>query len=104
MREFLPAHSSRGSAPADWFCWGGWVCTDNAAGHEALVLVVTGQERRVGSTIAHGHAEALRAADHDVGAPLARWRQLSQRQQICRHTHLRLTCVRLLNNVLHTQS
>jgi hypothetical protein len=45
---------------------------DDTAGHSALVRVLAGQERGVGPAIAKGHAEALRVADDDVGAHLAR--------------------------------
>ena len=45
---------------------------DDAAGHDALELVAGGEEGGMRSAEAHGHAEALRGADGDVGAELAR--------------------------------
>ena len=41
-------------------------------GHLALELVARGEERGVRAAVAERHAEALRVADRDVGAPLAR--------------------------------
>ena len=40
------------------------------------------EERRVRAAVAERHAEALRVAEHDVGAHLARRRQQRQAQQI----------------------
>ena len=39
------------------------------------------------AAVAHGHAEALRRADRDVGAELARRPQQGERQQVGRHHH-----------------
>jgi hypothetical protein len=74
--------------------------TDDAAGHEALVLVVAGQEGRVRAAVAHRHAKALRGADADVGAPLARRRELRQRQQVRCDAHLGFRGVRRVHDVL----
>ena len=45
---------------------------DEAAGQGALELVAGGEIGGVGTAVAHGHAEALRGSDGDVGAELAR--------------------------------
>ncbi len=58
---------------------------DDAPGHGALVGFAAGKVRRVGSAVAHRDAEALRAADHHIGSPLARRRQQHQAQHVGRH-------------------
>ena len=55
---------------------------DDAAGHGALVLVAGGEKGRMRAAIAHGHAEALRRADGDVGAEFSRRREERQRQEV----------------------
>jgi hypothetical protein len=59
--------------------------TDDAARHGALVIVARGEERRVRTAKAHGHAEALRAADGDVRTQFTRRLEQRQRQKIGRH-------------------
>ncbi len=55
---------------------------DQPAGHRALELVAAGQVGGVRAAVAHRHAEALRRADGDVGAHLARRHEQRQRQQV----------------------
>ncbi len=55
---------------------------DQAAGQVALVLLAGGEERGVRSAVGHRHAEALRRADDDVGAPLPRRGEEHQREQV----------------------
>ena len=55
---------------------------DETAGHLANVGVARGEEGRVRAAVAERHAEALRAADDDVGAHLARRRHQRARQEI----------------------
>ena len=55
---------------------------DEPAGQVALVLVAGGEEPGVRAAVAHRHAEALRGADHDVGAPLPRRGEQHQREQV----------------------
>jgi len=57
---------------------------DQPAGHGALVVVAAGHVGRVRAAGAHRHAQALRAADHDVGAHLARGLEQGERQQVGR--------------------
>ncbi len=56
-----------------------------AARHGAFKFVATGQEGGVRATGAHGHAKALRAAHHNVGAHFARRFEQRQCQQIRGH-------------------
>ena len=58
---------------------------DQAAWHRALVRIAAGHEGRMRAAVAERHAEALRVADDDVGAPFARRRDQGQRQQVGRH-------------------
>ena len=68
---------------------------DEPPGHLALAVVARREERRVRAAEAQRHAEALRAADRDVGAELARRRQQRQREQIGRHaTSAPASCAR----------
>jgi hypothetical protein len=53
-----------------------------AAGHGALEFVAAGHVGGVRAARAHGHAKALRGADHDVGAHLARGLEQRERQQV----------------------
>ena len=55
---------------------------DEAAGQRALELVARREEAGVRAAVAHRHAEALRRADHRVGAPFARRREQRQREQV----------------------
>ena len=55
---------------------------DKPAGHRALVGVLDGHIGGVRATIADGNAEALRAADRDIGTHFARRLQERQRQRI----------------------
>ena len=69
---------------------GGVAMRVNAHAHQpprqrALELVAASQVGRVRSAIAHGHAKALRGAQHDVGAPFAGRHQQRQRQQVGSH-------------------
>ena len=63
---------------------------DDAARHLADVGVARGEERRVRAAVAERHAEALRAADDDVGAHLAGRRDERAGQQIGRDDGQRL--------------
>ena len=56
----------------------------------ALVGIAGGEERGVRPAVAHGHAEALRAADRHVGTEVAGRRQQHEAQQIGRHDRERL--------------
>ncbi len=55
---------------------------DQAARHRALVGIAAGHERRVRATETERHAEALRVADDDVGAPFARCGDQGQGEQV----------------------
>ena len=55
---------------------------DEPARHVALVGIAGGHVAGVRAAEAHRHAEALRRADHDVGAQLAGRGQQHQRQQV----------------------
>src|SRR5690606_16561636 len=55
---------------------------NDAAGYFALVLVGTGEEARVGPAVTERHAEALGAADGDVGAELAGRLEPRQGQEV----------------------
>ena len=57
---------------------------DEPAGQRALERVARRHERRVRAAEAHRHAEALRRADDDVGAPFAGRREQRQREQVGR--------------------
>ena len=48
----------------------------------ALELVARREVGGVRAAESHGHAEALRGADRDVRAPLARGRQQREREQV----------------------
>ena len=69
--------------------------TDDATGQQAFELIARGKKRGVGTAVAHRHAEPLRVADHDVGAPLTRWCQKAQRKKIARHRDQRAGGMRL---------
>ena len=56
-----------------------------AAGQGALELVAAGQVSRMRSAVAHGHAETLCAAQHDVGIPFAGRREQGKCQQVGGH-------------------
>ena len=58
---------------------------DDAAGHLADVFGLGRDERGVRAAEAHGDAEALRAADGDVGAEFARGRDERQGEQVGGH-------------------
>ena len=58
---------------------------DQTSGHGALVGFARCEEGGVRAAIAHGHAEALCAADGDVGAHLAGWCEHHHGQKIGRH-------------------
>ena len=62
---------------------------DEAAGDVALVLLAGGEEPGVRAAVAQRHAEALRGADDDVGAPLPRRDEQHQREQIGGDRHER---------------
>ena len=57
---------------------------DDASGKVSLEFVARSEERRVRAAVAERHAEPLRIADGDIGAPFPRRRQQRQRQQISR--------------------
>jgi hypothetical protein len=69
--------------------------SDDTAGHEALVLLRRGEERGVRAAVSHGHAEALRGADGDVGADLAGRAQRGEREQVGGHDDLDAVGVRV---------
>ncbi len=58
---------------------------DQSARQRALEFVAAGQVGRVRAARAHGHAKALGAADHDVGAHFTRWFEQRQGQQVGGH-------------------
>ena len=66
---------------------------DEATGHLAHVLVLRGEERGVRSAEAHRHAEALRAADHHVCAPLTGRREEAEGERVRRHHEQRAGAV-----------
>ena len=55
---------------------------DEAPRHRALEVVAGGEVAGVRAAVAHRHAEALRRADDDVGAPFAGRRQQREREQV----------------------
>ena len=55
---------------------------DEAAGHRALELVPRREVTGMRAAVAHRHAESLRRADDDVGAPLARRCEERQREEV----------------------
>ena len=69
----------------------GWVAVSvhtgshQPAGQRALEFVATRQVGSVRPAIAHGHAKALGAAQHDVGVPLTWRHQERERQQVGGH-------------------
>ena len=71
---------------------------DHAAGHVALERVARGEEGGVRSAVAQRHAEALRDADGDVGAELARRREQRRGQQVGRHDDQRAGGMRALRS------
>ena len=78
--------------------------TDQAAGQGAFEGVAAGHVGRVRATGAHGHAQALCGADHDVGAHLARGFQQREGQQIGGHDEgrgLRVALRRVTAEVFH---
>ena len=70
---------------------------DDAARHGALVLVAAGEEGGVRAAVAHRYAEALGAAEHDVGTQLTRRGQQQQAEQVGRHARQGLLGVQLLD-------
>ncbi len=70
---------------------------DQAAGHRALVGLARGEVGRVRAAEAQRHAEALRVADRDVGAELARRFEQEQRERVGRHDDQRARAVRTLD-------
>ena len=58
---------------------------DDPAGNGAAVVVARRQEGRVRAAEAERRPEALRAADHDVGAEFPRRLEQDERQQVGRH-------------------
>ena len=74
--------------------------THQAPGHGALVVVAAGQVGGVRAAAAHGHAKALGAAHHDIGAHFAGCFEQRQRQQIGGQNQRRLLAVDLLGRGL----
>ena len=70
---------------------------DDAARHGAAVRLVGGEEGGVGAAVAQRHAEALGAADRDVGAEFAGRGQQDQAQQVGGDRDDGPLCVRLLD-------
>ena len=58
---------------------------DDAPGHVTLVLLPRREKRGVGTAVPHRHAEPLRVADRDVGAPFPGRREQREREQVRRH-------------------
>ncbi len=58
--------------------------TDQPAWQQALQARPDGDETSMRTAEAHAHTKPLRAADRDVRAELARWREQGQRQRIDR--------------------
>ncbi len=73
---------------------------DQATGHRTLELVLAGEVGRVRAAASHRHAEALRVADHDVGAGFARGLQQRQRQQVGRDDERRALGMRRVDERL----
>ena len=71
--------------------------TDQPAGQRALELVARREVRRVRAAEAERHAEALRGADHHVGAHLPRRHEQREREQVGRDGDERARVVRLLD-------
>ncbi len=65
---------------------------DQPAGHRALERVLAAHERGVRAAEAERHAEPLRVADDDVGAPRARRFEQRERQQVGRDAEQRARC------------
>ena len=61
---------------------------DQATRHRALVLVARCEVAGMRSAVAHRHAETLRRADDDVGAPFARRAEERQREEIGSDHHV----------------
>ena len=74
---------------------------DEPARHRPLELVPGREECRVRSAVAHRHAEALRVADDDIGAPFARRRQQRQCEEIGRHAEKCVFCVNGIGDRAH---
>ena len=72
--------------------------TDDAAGEVTLVRLLRGKECRMWSAIAHGHAEALRGANHDIGSHRAGVFQQRKRHQISGYHDLRIVRLGLFNH------
>ena len=71
---------------------------DDPPRHGAAVLLVGGEIGGVRPAVTQRHAEALRAADRDVGAELAGRRQQHQAEQVRRNRDHRALRVRLLDD------
>jgi hypothetical protein len=61
---------------------------DEAPRHRALEVVTRGKIARVRAAVPHRHAEALRRADDDIGAPFARRHDERERKEIGRGHHM----------------
>ena len=55
---------------------------DNAPRNRTLVVVFGGEIGGVRAAIAHGYAETLSRANHDIGAHLARWLEQSKAHNV----------------------
>ena len=73
---------------------------DDAAWELAHVGLARRDERRVRTAETHRHAEALRAADGDVGAPRCGRREKNERERIARSDDKRALFVRLCREIL----
>ncbi len=69
---------------------------DDAPGELPLVLVLRREKRRVRAAVTEWHAETLRVADGDVGAPLAGRHEQREREQVGRGRDQRARLVRAL--------
>ncbi len=79
--------------------------THKSARHGALMRVGSREKCRMRPAEAKRHAESLRAADRDIGTPIAGRRQHRQRQQIrCddQHSARRMEVLRYLSVIVHT--
>jgi hypothetical protein len=61
--------------------------TDNASGHEALELVLAGEEGGVRTTVTHRDTEALSRTDDDIGTEFTRSLQQGERKQVRADDH-----------------
>merc|ERR1711937_1020216 len=73
-------------------------CSDDTSWHDSLVLVVSGKESGVRSTISHWHSKALRGTNSNIGTELTGWGQHGQSKQVSGHDDLGVGSMGLLDH------